>query len=333
MQALPSRALPACLALAFTLGAAACSDDADESHGVNSDDGGGIGGTGLPIGGTGGTPPIIVQGGTGATSGGNAGSGGMIVTTLPPDFTASNDGGYKLGEPVDPSMPNPPMNAGGCNNLLTGIVRDFRGLPDGHPNFQMDIDQYGVYPGMVTDMLGSNQKPVFSGMVTSEVATNATDFDQWYLTTDGVNQPYFLTVFLEPAANGIFTFHSDSFFPLDGTGFGDMNEGSGGQHNFFFTFELHTTFQYRGGETFTFIGDDDVWVFINQRLAVDIGGVHGQTTASVNLDNEASRLGITAGQTYALDMFHAERHTSESNFRIDTSLAFNCSVFVPDVPR
>jgi fibro-slime domain-containing protein len=332
------RAVFAYFTLAFTLLTAACGDDADESHGVDSDDGGGSGGTGgtsSPTGGTGGTPPIIPQGGTGATSGSGSGSGsgGGIVTTLPPDFTPANNGGYKLGDAVDPSMPAPPMNGGACNNLLTGIVRDFRGLPDGHPNFQMDIDQYGVYPGMVNDLLGENQKPVFSGMVTSEVATNATDFDQWYLTTDGVNQPFFLTVFLEPAANGIFTFHSDSFFPLDGAGFGDTDEGEDGPHNFFFTFELHTTFQYRGGETFTFIGDDDVWVFINRQLAVDIGGVHGQSTASVNLDDEASRLGITVGQTYALDMFHAERHTSESNFRIDTSLSFNCSVFVPDVPR
>ena len=80
-------------------------------------------------------------------------------------------------------------------------------------------------------------------------------------------------------------------------------------------------------------GDDDLWVFINKRLAIDLGGLHSQQTDTIDLDDEAARLGLTRGTVYSLDLFHAERHTNQSNFRIDTNLYFvDCGIIVPDEP-
>lgn len=320
--------------------------------GTGGADAAGSAGTGAPIAGStaagtagtgsGGAPAMGGSAGSavipipmaGASNAGGGGMAGGLVETLPPDFTGTDAGGFKLGEPVMPGGA-PPVNEGKCNNLLTGIVRDFRGLPDGHPNFQMDLSgtDYGVREGLVAPDLGTDFKPLLAGDGISPVTTGPLDFAEWYVNTTDKNLPFYLTVWLEPTSTGIFTFHSSSFFPLDGAGFDDSSTNNmGDAHNFFFTFELHTTFNYRGGETFTFIGDDDVWIYINGKLAVDIGGVHEESTASVDLDARAMDLGIQVGTTYSLDMFQAERHTQESNFRIDTSLSFDCSVFVPE-PR
>ncbi|HWZ89874.1 MAG TPA: fibro-slime domain-containing protein, partial [Polyangiaceae bacterium] len=86
-----------------------------------------------------------------------------------------------------------------------------------------------------------------------------------------------------------------------------------------------TQFSYTGGETFQFQGDDDVWVFINGKLTVDLGGLHPRTLGTVSLDASATMLGLQKGNVYSLDLFHAERHTDKSTFRIDTNLSFvNC---------
>jgi fibro-slime domain-containing protein len=251
---------------------------------------------------------------------------GSRTSTLPPGFTKSDVGGYKLGDPITPGSTGSldagaGSSGGGCGTKLLAVVRDFRA--DG-VNFQGVIADDR---GLVETTLGADQKPVFAKTGATATTGGPADFDQWYRDVDGVNSPYVLYLWFEPRG-GVLTFHSTSFFPLDGKGFGNENNS----HNFHFTTEVHTEFQYKGGETFHFTGDDDLWVFIDKKLVIDLGGVHGAETDQVDLDTIAATSGLTKGQVYSLEFFHAERHTSESNFEVETDLSFvNCGRIVPSV--
>lgn len=215
-------------------------------------------------------------------------------------------------------------NAGGdgsqgveCDGSLRLTVRDFT---EAHPDFQHYL---GSLRGIVAEDLGADKKPVYAHTGSTSVTTGPTEFDQWYRDVPGVNMRVPIDITFKDDGSGLYVYDNSSFFPIDGMGLGN-GPADGPDHNFLFTTEAHTLFTYRGGEVFTFRGDDDLWVFINGKLAVDIGGVHGAETESIQLDEAATRLGIQVGQTYSMDIFHAERHTVESNYRIETTIDLSC---------
>jgi fibro-slime domain-containing protein len=285
----------------------------------------------------------------------DAGKDATFFPTLPPDFTPSGStpqkmgvGGFKLGGALDGGVTTGPVNGENCGNILLAVVRDFKGREQGgHPDFQGPLYGNDITPNLVAPMLGSDQKPVYASQCEeghpmpaptcpfqAETTTQA-NFDQWYRHTPGVNQPFLVYIYFAPQGNGRFLFDNPLFFPIDNIGFGNSGTADDGkQHNFSFTTELHTRFAYSGGEVFTFIGDDDVWVFINNQLAVDVGGLHPPETRTFDLDTNAQAFGLIKGTTYSLDFFHAERHTPQSTFRIEMNLAFvNCGTIPPDIPR
>ena len=65
-----------------------------------------------------------------------------------------------------------------------------------------------------------------------------------------------------------------------------------------------------------------MFAFVNNKQVIDLGGIHVAQTGTVNMDAQAATLGIVKGQTYAMDIFHAERHVIYSNFRMETR--FEC---------
>ena len=89
-----------------------------------------------------------------------------------------------------------------------------------------------------------------------------------------------------------------------------------------FCFESHAQFVYKPGLRFNFRGDDDIWVFIGGKLAVDLGGTHLAAPAYAVLDNLTDKNGnpFVEGSTYDLDIFFCDRRTTMSNVRINTNM-------------
>ena len=168
-----------------------------------------------------------------------------------------------------------------------------------------------------------------SWTVTEPVIESRESFDQWYRTLDGVNLEIPKTLELTATGTGDYVFDSSSFFPLGPSeGFGIAPTPN--HHlmsNFLFTTEIHVRFRYLAGQVFTFRGDDDLWIFVNGKLAMDLGSMHAAEAGTIDFDAQAASLGIVPGQSYDMDIFHAERHTLESNFRFET----NISCFEPVV--
>jgi fibro-slime domain-containing protein len=109
--------------------------------------------------------------------------------------------------------------------------------------------------------------------------------------------------------------------PTAGTGGFVPNSGGTGTlagmpRNFYFTTEARYLFRYTGPSQLAFYGDDDVWVFVNGRLALDLGAPHERLQGMVTVD---TTYGLEVGRTYEIAVFHADRHPRESNYQLTLS--------------
>jgi fibro-slime domain-containing protein len=213
-----------------------------------------------------------------------------------------------LGQDGKPVLAN-----GGLGKLISSEWRDSQGR-------NINPAHFNAARGDVAGTFGNLE----NRQITSEQS-----FASWYSDAQGVNQSKVvgMTLNLVPGTNRyVFDSAQDApwntlggFFPINGELFGNYADTN---KNFHFTTQLEADFIYRaqGGQVFTFSGDDDVWVFIDGKLVIDLGGLHPRMTQTVELDRLSW---LENGRQYRFKIFHAERRTTQSNFRMETTIQFS----------
>jgi fibro-slime domain-containing protein len=245
---------------------------------------------------------------------------------------AQGDTAWIIGNAdVPPSISNTfPGKLGDCGTLR--LASKLRDIDTAHPGFNKDVCHswigQGIWSGLVKKRLGPDGKPVLSDTVQCLKSIdwfNTEHFDNGY-----TNEKCFNLV-LRKNDEGLYEYDTNEFFPLDSFKYLDNNNtvrnpnnnigDNGGGHNISFSMETGAEFEYQKGQQFYFRGDDDVWVYIDSQLVVDIGGIHAAAEGSVDLDT----LGLTPGKTYSFKLFFCERNCCGSNFRMVTSLNLRTS--------
>ena len=119
------------------------------------------------------------------------------------------------------------------------------------------------------------------------------------------------------------------FYPLEDLGYEQpglltaTSKVNNGAKNGSFTLRGESQFVYKEASNlyFTFTGDDDVYMYINGTLALDLGGAHGRNSKTVELNKlDPVKYGLVEGQVATFTFFYMERCSDASTFGIRTNM-------------
>jgi fibro-slime domain-containing protein len=189
--------------------------------------------------------------------------------------------------------------------------------------------------GMVKESLGSDGLPVPNGKGKCKNAK----VKEWFKKDPIVNNMKCIDLPMELTDAGLWQYDSYTydnsrvFFPInDFNPWGDqkltarvvLKNGTvptiPGKQNFHFCSQTKGEFIYNAGQKFTFSGDDDFWLFVDGKLALDLGGVHPLVAGNLILDDLATKWKWEEGSSHELAIFHCERNTDGSNFKIQSNI-------------